>query len=123
MARSKKTPASRSLEELALLYRIGQTLDHNLDLREVAGPVLEALAEQMGMTRGTLTLLNRQIGQIMIEAAHGLSPEQMKRGPGCGTIKCIESSGGARRPLRPFPLRRGGEAGEESPSSIGHGGG
>jgi len=80
MAKSKKTPASRSLEELALLYRIGQTLDHSLDLREVAGPVLEALAEQMGMTRGTLTLLNRQTGQIMIEAAHGLSPEQMKRG-------------------------------------------
>ncbi|NIA07631.1 MAG: nif-specific transcriptional activator NifA [Actinobacteria bacterium] len=80
MPRNKKTTASRNLEELALLYRIGQTLDHSLDLREVAGPVLEALAEQMGMTRGTLTLLNRQSGQIMIEAAHGLSPEQMKRG-------------------------------------------
>ncbi len=34
----------------------------------------------MGMTRGTLTLLNRQTGQILIEAAHGLSPEQVRRG-------------------------------------------
>ena len=80
MARTKKPTGSRSVEELELLYRIGQTLENSLDLREVAGPVLEALAGQMGMTRGTLTLLNRQSGQIMIEAAHGLSDEQMKRG-------------------------------------------
>ena len=80
MASKDEQTTSRSLEELALLYRIGQSLDNSLDLREVAGPVLQALAEQMGMTRGTLTLLNRQSGQIMIEAAHGLSHEQVKRG-------------------------------------------
>ena len=80
MAKRKKTTASRSLEELQLLYRIGQTLEDSLDLREVVGPVLETLASQMGMTRGTLTLLNRQTGQIMIESAHGLSDEQVKRG-------------------------------------------
>ena len=80
MAKSKTRTASRSLEELQLLYRIGQTLEESLDLREVVGLVLETLAQQMGMTRGTLTLLNRQTGQIMIESAHGLSDEQVKRG-------------------------------------------
>ena len=80
MSKAKSTSQTRSLEELSLLYRIGQNLDRSLDLRQVAGPILEALAEQMGMTRGTLTLLNRQTGQIIIEAAHGLSPQQMRRG-------------------------------------------
>ena len=80
MAKAKKKTQSRSLEELSLLYRIGQTLDRSMDLRQLAGPLLQTLAEQMGMTRGTLTLLNRQTGQILIEAAHGLSPQQMRRG-------------------------------------------
>ena len=80
MAKNVSQSRSRSLEELTLLYRIGQTLDRELDLRQVAGPVLQALAEQMGMTRGTLALLNRQTGQILIEAAHGLSAQQIRRG-------------------------------------------
>ena len=80
MPKARSNSQSRSLEEVALLYRIGQTLDRSMDLRQVAGPLLQALADQMGMTRGTLTLLNRQTGQILIEAAHGLSPEQVRRG-------------------------------------------
>jgi Nif-specific regulatory protein len=34
----------------------------------------------MGMLRGTLTLLNRETGEIFIEEAYGLSPEQRRRG-------------------------------------------
>jgi Nif-specific regulatory protein len=34
----------------------------------------------MGMTRGTLTLLNRETGEIFIEAAYGLSDSQQERG-------------------------------------------
>ena len=50
MPKTTDRPPSRSLEELTLLYRIGQTLDRDLDLRHVAEPLLQALAEQMGMT-------------------------------------------------------------------------
>ena len=51
-----------------------------MDLRDVVAPVLELMANHMGMMRGTITLLNRQTGQIMIEAAHGLSAKQRERG-------------------------------------------
>jgi Nif-specific regulatory protein len=44
------------------------------------GPTLEALAEHVGMSRGTLTLLNRQSGEIAIEVAHGLSISQKRKG-------------------------------------------
>ncbi len=70
----------REVKELSLLFAVSQMLDRGLDLREVASPILGALAEHMGMSRGTLTLLNRQTGEISIEAAHGLSASQQERG-------------------------------------------
>ena len=70
----------REVRELALLFHISRTLDQSMDLREVVGPVLRALAEHLGMTRGTLTLLDRQTGELRIESAYGLSPSQRERG-------------------------------------------
>jgi Nif-specific regulatory protein len=81
MENPNSTPAiKREVKELLLLFQISQILDRSLDLREVAGPILEAIAENMGMIRGTLTLLNRASGEILIEAAHGLSDRQKERG-------------------------------------------
>jgi Nif-specific regulatory protein len=42
--------------------------------------LLSALAEHMHLRRGTITLLNRDTGEILIEAAHGLSAQQRKKG-------------------------------------------
>ena len=70
----------RRMQELTMLYHISQLLDQSLDMREVVSPVLESLAEYMDMRYGTITLLNRQTGDILIEAAHGLTPQQTRRG-------------------------------------------
>ncbi|MBN2255617.1 MAG: nif-specific transcriptional activator NifA [Deltaproteobacteria bacterium] len=70
----------REYRELSLLYEISQTLGRSMDLREVVGPLLNALAERMGMSRGALTLVNRTSREIYIEAAHGLSEMQRKKG-------------------------------------------
>lgn len=72
--------AKREVEELALLYEISQKLGENLDLREISGPLLKGMAEHMGMSHGTLTLLNRETGEINIEAAYGLSVSEKERG-------------------------------------------
>jgi len=79
-----KTPSAshaptRRERELALLFNISQALDRSMDLRDVVGPVLGALADEMGMTRGTLTLLNRETGEISIQVAQGLSQSQKER--------------------------------------------
>src|SRR5262245_9957957 len=68
------------IAELTLLFEISRILDRSMDLREVVRPVLEAMSRHLGMVRGTLTLLNRQTGEIFIDAAHGLSESQMERG-------------------------------------------
>jgi len=94
-ARSRKPKVKGEVKELALLFEISQVLEGSIDLRDVVGKVLEALHEHMGMARGTLTLLNRETGEISIEAAHGLSTSQLRRGsykPGEGiTGKVIQT--------------------------------
>ncbi len=70
----------RKIQELSLLFDISRTLDESIDLHDVVHPVLRLTAEHMGMLRGTISLLNRQTGEIFIEAAYGLSDHQQKRG-------------------------------------------
>ncbi|MBU0678685.1 MAG: sigma 54-interacting transcriptional regulator [Verrucomicrobia bacterium] len=77
MARTTDDP-SRRINELKLLYEVSRLLDESLDMRDVVSPVLEALAEHMNMQYATLALFNRQTNDILIEAAHGLSPKQQR---------------------------------------------
>ncbi|REJ81892.1 MAG: GAF domain-containing protein [Acidobacteria bacterium] len=71
---------SRDVRELTLLYRLSRLLEQSLDLRDVVPPMLEALSEEWGLHRGTLTLLNRKSGDIHIHLAHGTSPREAQRG-------------------------------------------
>ena len=59
----------RKITELSLLFEVSRLLDQSVDLKDVIGPVLKAMAEHMGMLRGTITLLNRKTGEITVEAA------------------------------------------------------
>lgn len=68
------------MRELQLLNRLSQLLERSLDLGETLPPFLEALASHMGLGHGTLTLLNRQTGDIFIEVAHGVSDDEARRG-------------------------------------------
>jgi len=72
--------ASRELRELLLLFEISKKLSETLDLKTALKPVLEMMAEHMEMMRGTLTILNRKRGEIIIEAAYGLSAEEQAKG-------------------------------------------
>lgn len=63
----------RELSELALLFDISQRLDQSMDFCDVAGPVLQAIADNTGMV-AMLTLVNRETSEIYIETAHGPAP-------------------------------------------------
>ena len=96
MSKNSVPNVKRELQELLLLFEMSQVLDRSMDLRDSMGPVLEAIAEHMGMLRGTITLFNRESGEIYIEAAHGLSESQKERGryrPGEGVIGKVVKTG------------------------------
>ncbi len=68
------------IKELSLLFDISAKLSESLDLKTVLKPILQMTAEHMGISRGTLTILNRNRGEIVIEEAYGLRPEERAKG-------------------------------------------
>jgi len=88
----------RQVKERSVLFEISRILDTSTDLQHAIGPVLSLLAEELDMRRGTVTLLNRQSGEVQIEAAHGLSAAQQHLGryrPGEGIVGRVIGSGEA----------------------------
>jgi len=86
----------RELEELNLLFDISRILDRHVDLRGALGPLLDVLETKAGLTRGIVTLLDRSVGMLRIEEAHGLSPAAKQRGQyrlGEGIIGKVFESG------------------------------
>lgn len=71
---------SREIKELSLLFEISKKLSESLDLKAALRFVMEGLAENKDMPRGALTILNRASGEIAIEEAYGLLPEEQIKG-------------------------------------------
>lgn len=67
-------------KELESLSMISDALSSSLDLRATLQEIFQVLADRMGMSRGTLTLLNPRTGELAIEIAHGLTFEEQQRG-------------------------------------------
>ena len=68
------------LRELEVLYSISQMLNESSELESIITPILKAVSEHLPMSRGAITLLNRDTHQIMIESSYGLSAQQKSRG-------------------------------------------
>lgn len=70
----------RSLKDLEFVTEIAQILERSLDVREIVNPIMDAMTRHLGMKHATITLLNRKTNDILIDAAHGLTPQQARRG-------------------------------------------
>ncbi len=66
----------REMRVVQLLFEISQTLNKDWNLEEAVQPVLRKMAEYAGMRGGTITVLNRETGEIEIDIAYGLSSEE-----------------------------------------------
>ncbi len=66
--------------EISLLLEISRILDSSMDLRDVLTPVIRVIADYLELQKGSLALLNRESGEIYIEAAYGLSEIERERG-------------------------------------------
>ncbi|MDY6988604.1 MAG: sigma 54-interacting transcriptional regulator [Thermodesulfobacteriota bacterium] len=70
----------RKIRELEALHEIGQLLVSTPSVRDALGPIFDVLHRRMGMGRGTITLLDPYTGELRIEAAHGMTDEEIQRG-------------------------------------------
>ena len=77
---SESDRVSREIKELSLLFEISKKLSESLDLKTALKFVLRIMAENMEMPRGALTILNRSSGEVVIEEAYGLLPNEQAKG-------------------------------------------
>lgn len=88
----------KKIEEVTLLYEISKALNVSLDLKRSLYKVLDILAENLDMVRGTVTILNPYRNEIQIEVAHGLTRAAMEKGkykPGEGITGRVIQTGKA----------------------------
>jgi len=71
--------ASRHPQQLQTLYSISNILTSAKPQKEALAEVLRVLDHQLGMNRGTITLLSPDGKEILIEAVHDLSVEQSRK--------------------------------------------
>lgn len=71
---------SRIHQDLEFIREIAQILERSLDVREIVNPIMDSMTRYLGMKHATITLLNRKTNDILIDAAHGLTPQQARRG-------------------------------------------
>ncbi len=71
---------SENASQLSLLFEVSQILDRTFELKQVIVSVLFHVATNLALVRGSITLLNRQTGEIVIESSYGLTPAEQKRG-------------------------------------------
>jgi len=67
------------LEHLETLYKVSQILASGTPQQQTLAEVLNILDRELGLNRGTITLLAPDGDEIRIEAAHNLSEEQSRR--------------------------------------------
>ncbi len=70
----------RDLKEITCLYEVTRALSATLHLTVGLKNVMNILASRLGMSRGTITIINPGNSEIQIEVAHGMPAEARKRG-------------------------------------------
>lgn len=70
----------KNIHETTALYQISRALLAQTDLKTAGQKVMDILAESFGMTRGTLSLYDDQTGELAIEVALGMTPDEIRRG-------------------------------------------
>jgi len=73
-------PERREELEMAILSEVSEAIGKALELDKVFERIMDILARDLRMKRGTLVLLDRTTNDLKIAAAHGLSQEEKLRG-------------------------------------------
>ena len=73
-------PETRARLELDVLHKISQAMMHKHNVPALLNEVLDIMASEMGLSRGTLTLRRPDSDVFVIEASCGLSPAEKRRG-------------------------------------------
>jgi Nif-specific regulatory protein len=71
-------PATRQVREIEMLYKVSRILAAGTHRQQVLAEVMEVLEQELGLNRGTITLLAPDRREIRIEVAQSLPEEQSR---------------------------------------------
>lgn len=78
---TENTPKNHpSHYDLQFIRNVAGILERSLDVREIVNPIMDEMTTHLEMKHATITLLNRKTNDILIDASHGLTPQQAQRG-------------------------------------------
>ncbi len=66
--------------ELLALFEVSKVLSSSFEIQENLYQAMKILSDYLDLRRGTITLLDLETGELKIEVAYGLTPEQIERG-------------------------------------------
>jgi Nif-specific regulatory protein len=75
--------------QMETLYRVSETLSRSLDVRRTPQEVLRILEESAGLTRGMITVLDGDSGDLVVSAVHGFElpePDSVRYQAGEGVL-------------------------------------
>jgi Nif-specific regulatory protein len=75
-----KSQKERAYQELFTLFKVSKVLSSSLNVLENLKNALQILAEDLYLTRGTVTLFDSAVNELKIVVAYGLTEEQIRRG-------------------------------------------
>ena len=74
----RKELSVHSYEELATLHAVAKVMAQPRDLRDQLEAVLQELSSRLGMQRGMISLIDRESGEVWLDAAQGIEIEGME---------------------------------------------
>ncbi|MFI1772781.1 sigma-54 interaction domain-containing protein [Thalassobellus citreus] len=66
--------------ELPLLFEISTMINNTRFIKDIMAPVMELVARYLDAERSILSILNREVSKILIEASYGMSYDDKKQG-------------------------------------------
>ena len=69
----------RVVQDLSLLLEISRTMESSLDLGDIIRPSLSKMAQYLSMTRGAITLVNRQSREVAVAESFGLPRTELPK--------------------------------------------
>ncbi|MGK7396589.1 MAG: sigma-54 interaction domain-containing protein [Candidatus Cyclobacteriaceae bacterium M3_2C_046] len=70
----------KEIKELSLLFDISLIISKSKNIKDFLLPILQQIAENLGLERGTITILNRNSSEIYIEEAYSMTDIEKARG-------------------------------------------
>ena len=70
----------KEIKELSLLFDISLIISKSKNIQDFLHPILQQIAENLGLERGTITILNRSNSEIYIEEAFSMTEAEKARG-------------------------------------------